>query len=397
MERWKEREDRRPPVFIIVCKDIRIARAVYDWTALGQQPTGIAPFAVAELRNRDREVNTIRVDTKVVAESDTEGAKSDEVQWMRFTLETVGGLDWPKDRQARPVYPTGFEKLARKLERPLTPPGAAVRCIVSVGMLTEGWDATTVTHIIGLRPFMSQLLCEQVVGRGLRRASYDVGESGLFSEEVAQVFGVPFEVIPFKASVGGVLPKPKRYHVYALRSRADYEIRFPRVEGYTQGVRSKVTVDWKRMPTLVLRPGEFPTIVQSRSLAVDSSGRPGAVGPGRGSELTLQPFLAGMRLQRGIFEMAGALTRSYLKEREMTVPAHVLFPQLRAIVERFVAQHVQVPPTATLKDLFVAPYYTWAVEILVEQIQPDTSLGEDVSKILTRSAENRRMDEAAPV
>ena len=73
-------------------------------------------------------------------------------------------------------------------------------------MLTEGWDCNTVTHIVGLRPFMSQLLCEQVVGRGLRRASYEVGEDGKLTEEVAKVFGVPFEVIPFKQSPIG--PRP---------------------------------------------------------------------------------------------------------------------------------------------------------------------------------------------
>ncbi len=66
--------------------------------------------------------------------------------------------------------------------------------------LTEGWDCNTVTHVIGLRPFMSQLLCEQVVGRGLRRRTYAENEEGMFSEEVAKVFGVPFDVIPFKQS-----------------------------------------------------------------------------------------------------------------------------------------------------------------------------------------------------
>ena len=74
------------------------------------------------------------------------------------------------------------------------PPGRDVRCIVSVSMLTEGWDCNTVTHIIGLRPFMSQLLCEQVIGRGLRRASYDVEENGLMSEEIATVLGVPLSI-----------------------------------------------------------------------------------------------------------------------------------------------------------------------------------------------------------
>jgi hypothetical protein len=114
---------------------------------------------------------------------------------MRFTLDTVGKLRWPEDSQGRPLYPEGFEDLARKLGRQLHPPGRDVRCIVSVGMLTEGWDCSTVTHIVGLRPFMSQLLCEQVVGRGLRRASYELGANDRLTEEVAKVFGVPFEIV----------------------------------------------------------------------------------------------------------------------------------------------------------------------------------------------------------
>src|ERR1022692_3327024 len=108
----------------------------------------------------------------VVHETDTGQAKSDESTWMRLTLDTVGKSDWPLDRLGRPICPAGFEELAKTVNRPLHPPGRDVRCIVSVGMLTEGWDCNTVTHIIGLRPFMSQLLCEQVVGRGLRRRHY---------------------------------------------------------------------------------------------------------------------------------------------------------------------------------------------------------------------------------
>src|SRR5204863_9986251 len=141
---------------------------------------------------------TIRVDSKVVAETEAEGSKDNESRWIRFTLDSVGKRDWPRDDQQRPIYPEGFEELAQKLDRPLHPPGRDVRCIVSVGMLTEGWDCNTVTHIVGLRPFMSQLLCEQVVGRGLRRRNYELTEEGLFEEEVAQILGVPFEVVPFK-------------------------------------------------------------------------------------------------------------------------------------------------------------------------------------------------------
>ena len=162
---------------------------------------------------------------------------------MRLTLDTVGRIAWPLDRQGRPIYPDGFEDVAKKLGKPLHPPGRDVRCIVSVGMLTEGWDCSTVTHIVGLRPFMSQLLCEQVVGRGLRRSSYEVGEDGKLQEEVAKIFGVPFQVIPFKANKGGArVPPPKPHHVHAVPAKAAYEIRFPRVEGYRQAIRNRVTI-----------------------------------------------------------------------------------------------------------------------------------------------------------
>src|SRR5262249_13396985 len=160
-----------------------------EWLAEDKQPTGVAPCRIEGLRNRDGKINTIRVDTKVVHETDSDAAKSDESRWMRLTLDTVGKTDWPRDLQGRPIHPEGFLELAKKLERPTHPPGRNVRCIVSVAMLTEGWDCNTVTHIIGLRPFQSQLLCEQVVGRGLRRAKYDPDENGRFGEEVAKVFG----------------------------------------------------------------------------------------------------------------------------------------------------------------------------------------------------------------
>jgi type III restriction enzyme len=381
LEVWKTNEDGRPPVFILVCKDIKIAKCVYEWIAEGRQPLEIAPFAVAELKNTDAAQNTIRVDTKVVTESDADstggGAKGDEARWMRFTLDTVGKRVWPRDRQGRSIYPPGFEELAKKLERPLHPPGRDVRCIVSVGMLTEGWDANTVTHIIGIRPFMSQLLCEQVVGRGLRRASYDVGEDGRFSEEVAQVFGVPFEIVPFKGTGGAAPPKPKRFHVVALDTRAQFEIRFPRVEGYTQAVRNRVTVrDWSKVPTLKIVDGEYPTFVETGPYAIDAAGKPGAKGPGRGFELTMDPYNQGVRVQRGVFQMAAGLTKTYLSQAHGAVPAHVLFPQLVPIVERFVKHHVSFPPIATLKQLFNAPFYGWAIERLVQHIVPDEEAGE---------------------
>jgi type III restriction enzyme len=223
-------DDSRPPVFIIVCKNVRIADVIYRWLAENNPPAGIPPSKIKALINTDEQKYTIRVDSKVVAETDTGEAKRDENKWMRLTLDMVGKRQWPKDRQDRLIYPEGFEDLAKKLGRPLHPPGRDVRCIVSVGMLTEGWDCNTVTHIVGLRPFMSQLLCEQVVGRGLRRSSYEVGDDGKLTEEVAKVFGVPFEIIPFKQSKGGSRASVKRHHIHALPEKASFEIRYPRVE-----------------------------------------------------------------------------------------------------------------------------------------------------------------------
>lgn len=373
-----QREDPRPPVFILVCKNTKIAKVMYEWLAEDKAPIGIPPVKIEGFKNQNGILNTIRVDSKVVHESDTGEAKSDEVRWMRLTLDTVGKTAWPTDRQGRPLYPEGFEELAQKLERPMHPPGRDVRCIVSVGMLTEGWDCSTVTHIIGLRPFMSQLLCEQVVGRGLRRANYkDLTADGKFSEEVAKVFGVPFEVIPFKANPQGQpQPRVKRHHVHAIPSKAQYEIRFPRVEGYTQAIRNRVTVDWATVPSLVLEPGRIPPEVEVKGLHVSNKGKLSLSGPGRLDEVTLKEFRAKRRTQELVFDLARTLTRDYVAQKQCSVPAHKLFPQLTAIIQQYLDKKVEARPPADKKDLFLAPYYGWVVERLLEAIRPDTSQGE---------------------
>jgi hypothetical protein len=377
-EQWREHgTDPRPPVFILVCKNTRIAKVIYEWLAEGKGPLGIPPANIEGFRNQNEVASTIRVDSKVVHETDTGEAKSDESRWMRLTLDTVGKLSWPTDTLGRPIYPEDFEELAKKLGRPLHPPGRDVRCIVSVGMLTEGWDCSTVTHIIGLRPFMSQLLCEQVVGRGLRRASYALGEGGMFTEEVAEVFGVPFEVIPFKAPPQGpTAPPEKRHHVHAVPSKTKFEIRFPRVEGYTQAIRNRVAVDWSVVAAITLQPGRIPPEVEMKSLSINNQGRMSLGGPGPISDATLAEYRAKRRLQELVFDLAGALTRDYHAQASCEAPAHALFPQMVAIVQRYLKEKVVVEPPAHIKDLFLAPYYGWLVERLVEGVRPDASEGE---------------------
>jgi type III restriction enzyme len=223
---------------------------------------------------------------------------------------------------------------------------------------------------------MSQLLCEQVVGRGLRRAR-QVLRDGKFDEEVAQIFGVPFEVIPFKANKQGAPPSPvKRHHVRALPAKSQFEIRFPRVEGYTQAIRNKITVNWSSVPPLPIEPDEIPTEVDMKAALPNNQGRPSLSGPGKISEVNLDEFRKKHRIQEIVFDLARALTRDFVAQPGCELPAQVLFPQILNIVARFVEDKVQLVGPADKKDVFLAPYYGWAVERLLHAIRPDTSQGE---------------------
>lgn len=373
---WRRGDDARPPVLILVAKNKRLAKTLFEWIGEDLRPVGIPSLNVDALRNRDGQVVTIRVDTSVVHDTDSGHGKSDENLWMRLTLDTVGRPAWPLDAQSRPIHPDGFAALAAKLGRPLHPPGRDVRCIVSVGMLTEGWDCNTVTHVIGLRPFQSQLLCEQVVGRALRRRSYDLRADGKLDEEVAKVFGVPFEVVPFKASAAGaVAPRPPQRRIFAVPQKAAYAISIPRVLGYGIGIRNRVTVpDWDKVAGITLVPMVIPPEMQlAASLNVN---RPSVYAPGGVHDAGLADWRAQHRVQQLAFQMAAQLTRSYAAQRECEAPAQRLFPQVLAIVRRYLAQKVTAPPPSMIIDAFLAPYYGWIIERLCAAIRPDMDAGE---------------------
>ncbi len=103
-KRWEQEKDPRTPVFIIVCKNTKIAKVIYEWLAEGITPTGLPPSVIENFKNNGV-TNTIRVDSKVAFETDSGEAKDDEKRWMRYTLDTVGRLEWPRDVQGRPLYP----------------------------------------------------------------------------------------------------------------------------------------------------------------------------------------------------------------------------------------------------------------------------------------------------
>ena len=372
-----ESDDPRPPVFIIVCKTRKLAKVVYEWLAEDRPPSAVIPGAqLPELRNHAGQQNTICVYSDMQNDIESGNTRNDESRWMRHTLDTIGKRDWPRDRQSRAQYPDDFEKLAEKMGRDKHPPGRDVRCIVSVGMLTEGWDCNTVTHIIGLRPFMSQLLCEQVVGRGLRRASYEVGEDGLMSEEVATVLGVPLSAFTVKVTDSGNSEKLKRHHIHALPQKEDYAIHFPRVEGYRQTIRDRIVCDMANMASQSIDSVKIPPEVEMKAGVPDNSGRPSLHGPGKVNLASLEKFRQQMRLQERIYEMTTALTRQYANDEECRLSPGALFYQLYPIVQGYIDKKVFAPAPADKKDAFLSPYYGYIIEQLLQNIHPDQTAGE---------------------
>jgi type III restriction enzyme len=125
-------------------------------------------------------------------------------------------------------------------------------------MLSEGWDAKTVTHIMGLRAFTSQLLCEQVVGRGLRRTAYELKpETGLFEPEYVNIFGVPFTFLPHEGGEDGPPPTPKTA-VEPDPAKAAFEIRWPNVVRIDHVIKPILKLDWQKVRLLELDASQTP-------------------------------------------------------------------------------------------------------------------------------------------
>ena len=243
-ELWKKSGIGVPPCFIVVCNNTSASKLVYDYISgfLREDKNGdvkLTPGRLALFRNSDENGNPYpRPRTLLIDSAQLEsGEKLDDQfrkmaaaeieQFRRDIVDRTGDV-----RQAENLSDSD---LLREVMNTVGKPGKLgeqVRCVVSVSMLTEGWDANTVTHVLGVRAFGTQLLCEQVIGRALRRQSYDLNEEGLFNVEYADVLGIPFD---FTAKPVVAPPQPPRetLQVKAVKPERDaLEIRFPRVEGY---------------------------------------------------------------------------------------------------------------------------------------------------------------------
>jgi len=387
-----------PPVFIVVCRDTAVAKEVHDWLANGNDSYGVSP---AWFRNAPGQEVTVRIDSKVMEDIE-EGGSKDETKRLRFILDTVGKAEWPGGK-----IPEDWSELVRKHNDKVAsddndgslkwineriPPGRDVRCIVSVAMLAEGWDANTVTHIVGLRPFGSQLLCEQVVGRALRRKSYALDEeTQMFAEETAKVFGVPFELIPFKVKpVGPQPPQPDPNHIYSVPEKAEYEITFPIVTGYHQSGQFDVHIDWSKVAKVTIDPMKIPQVVELTPLTTPD-GTLATFGPGERPILSLKDWRARFRDQQVAFRLAREICDRWLSDNGAeAVPVQQLFPKVAFAAKRFLAEKLVCKGDSRPCDvLLVGEYMQAAIGSLLEAIKKGSTIGGGEVAIIPQGAAGR--------
>src|SRR5207245_1579710 len=236
---WEDAGIRVPPCFIVVCQNTAISKLVYDFISGFHRQnddgsTTLENGRLALFRNFDEHGNpfprprTLLIDSEQLESGEKlddqfRAMAADEInQFRREIVERTGD-----PRQAENLTDQDLLRDVMNTVGQHGQLGGSIRCVVSVSMLTEGWDANTVTHVLGVRAFGTQLLCEQVIGRALRRQSYDLNEEGLFNVEYADVLGIPFN---FTAKPVPAPPQSPRetIQVKAMRPERDaLEIRFP--------------------------------------------------------------------------------------------------------------------------------------------------------------------------
>lgn len=341
-ESWRSAGISIPPCFIVVCNNTSTSKLVYDYISgfVRQTPEGeqTVPGRLKLFSNFDENGNaTSRPRTLLIDSAQLESggdlddnfrkAAGAEIEQFRRELVARSGQQMrAEDIDDVQVLREVMNTVGKKDRL-----GESIRCVVSVSMLTEGWDANTVTHVLGVRAFGTQLLCEQVIGRALRRQSYELlteGEdAGLFPVEYADILGIPFD---FTAKPVIAPPQAPRevIHVKALREREALEIRFPRVQGYRVELpEEKLEAEFNDDSTLVLNPDIVgPSITHNQGII------------GEGVDLNLK-HLGDMRYSTLVMNLTKRLL--YTKWRdEGEEPKLYLFPQLSRIVKQWLDKHL---------------------------------------------------------
>ncbi|CAN5804168.1 DEAD/DEAH box helicase family protein [soil metagenome] len=337
---WQAEAIGVPPCFIVVCNNTSTSKLVYDYISgfHRQNDDGSSTLEngrLALFRNFDEHgnplgrPNTLLIDSEQLESGEALDANfrtmaADEIE--RFRREIV-------ERTGDPHAADNLsdQELLREVMNTVGKPGRlgeAIRCVVSVSMLTEGWDANTVTHVLGVRAFGTQLLCEQVIGRALRRQSYDLNEDALFNVEYADVLGIPFD---FTAKPVIAPPQPPRetVQVKAVRPERDaLEIHFPRVQGYRVELpEERLTAEFNDESVLELTPELVgPSITRVQGII------------GEGVDLTLE-HLKDLRPSTVLYNLTERLLTTKWRDPGEAVKYH-LFGQLKRITKQWLDNYL---------------------------------------------------------
>ncbi len=335
----EDNENDTPPVFIVVCNNTLVSKLVFDYIGGWEKSKGKFEAGQCTLFSNVKNGSWIAKPVTILVDSvqlDNESEK------LSKDFETAAANEIEIFRQE---YSRRFrnEKITnadilREVMNTVGKPGKLgehIRCVVSVSMLTEGWDANTVTHILGVRAFGTQLLCEQVVGRGLRRQSYALDdENGHFTPEYAEIYGVPFSFIP---TAGQSDPKPpkKPTRVRTLEERDSARIFFPLLRGYRYEIKDEnLTADFDKDSELTLTIEGTPTVIVVNSAF------------GQEEEHNLEA-LKQKRMSELEFQLSKEILGDYFEDRQW------LFPSLLKIVRMWAKKCLKTPGDAFPQMLWI--------------------------------------------
>jgi type III restriction enzyme len=339
-ELWSKAGIGVPPCFIVVCNNTSASKLIYDYVSgfHRQNADGSSTLENGRLelfRNFDEHGNQLaRPRTLLIDSEQLESGEALDTNFRDMASEEI-------DRFRREIVErTGDRQQAEKLtDEDLLREvmntvgkkgrlGESIRCVVSVSMLTEGWDTNTVTHVLGVRAFGTQLLCEQVIGRALRRQSYELNEAGLFNVEYADVLGIPFD---FTAKPVVAPPQPPRETIQVKAVRPDrdaLEIEFPRVEGYRVELpEEQLTAVFNEDSTLVLTPDLVgPSVTRNEGII------------GESVDLNLK-HLGEVRQSTLLFHLAKRLMETKWRDPGEEPKLH-LFGQLKRVTRQWLDSHL---------------------------------------------------------
>ncbi len=338
---WQQAGISAPPCFIVVCQNTSISKLVFEYISgferQDEDESTVTTQGRLELfRNFDNNYNRLGKPNTLLIDSvqlesgeaiDKNFRKLYEPEIERFRRDIIERTGDRK--QAEKISDVDLIREVMNTVGKEDQLGEKIRCVVSVGMLTEGWDANNVTHILGIRAFGTQLLCEQVVGRALRRQSYDLNEDGLFNVEYADIFGIPFD---FTAKAVAAPPQKPRetVHVKAMSpERDDLEIIYPRVTGYRvelpdDRLEAKFSAD-SRM--VLNRKSVGPTETENRGII------------GEGVDMNLI-HTGDLRQSTLLYNLTRHLIFNQWRDANEEPKLH-LFGQLKAITRQWLDQYLE--------------------------------------------------------